>query len=283
MTNLGANFQTSVPAIHHKSSWLFVPADRKDRFVKAVNSGAGVVIIDLEDSVNDAQKQVGRANILAYDKECATPFWVRINATDTPHYAQDVALLAQCRQVAGIVVPKATCADSLTQVAQLALPMLIAIETVDGIANVNALAKVRGVCAITFGVLDLARAMGFVPDSDGGRVMLDYLRCQILLASRLAQVVAIESIFANFQDTAGFLNNAKRAFEMGFVAQLCIHPNQVALANLAYQPSDEHIAFANLVLDKHTKTGDIAFAINGIMVDLPVIDWAKNLLSRIHQ
>lgn len=260
-------------------SFLFVPADRPERFKKAIDSQANAIIIDLEDSVNDEQKAVGRDNIVKFD-ESNEPFWVRCNASNSLHFVEDMKCLEGLANLSGVVVPKAEDVTALHDVfVRLNKPIMIAIETLVGLDCVKSLAKVDGVCAVSFGVLDLARAFGVAVGTSGAVSVFNAIRFEILRACRLADVVAIESIFSDFQDMAGFVSHANFAYQMGFGGQLCIHPNQVRLANMAYAPSDEQKAFATSVLAEYEKTGNIAFGLHGIMVDLPVILWAKDLLK----
>lgn len=267
-------------------SLLFVPADRPERFIKAQNAGANAIILDLEDSVADDHKELARTHIVEFDKTLNhRSVWVRINAQNSTHYQADIACVRTCTQLAGVVIPKCEDERALADFYwQTQLPIIAIIETAQGLANVQALAKANGVMALSYGVLDLGRTFGLVVGSRGADSFFNQVRYEILLASKLANIAPpIESIFANFKDNNGLTNYANNAFNMGFGGQLCIHPSQVATVNLSYQPSEDKISFAKSVLTMHEKTGKIAFALDGIMVDLPVIEWAKTVFDRTSQ
>lgn len=266
------------------TSFLFVPADRPDRFIKAINSGANAIIVDLEDSVADADKAVARQHIHNIPKllgDTQTKIWLRINAPTTPHYADDVALIANCPHLTGIVLPKAEHPFIINALYNHAkLPILAVIETAQGLGAIREIAQSQGVAALSYGVLDLVRAFGLVRGSRGAESFFNQVRYELLLASRLANLPRpIESIFANFKDSKGLAEYAHHAYTMGFGGQLCIHPSQINLVNASYQPSDQQRVLAQKILKMHKNTNKIAFAIDGVMVDLPLIDWAKEMLN----
>lgn len=97
-------------------SYLFVPGDRPERFAKAQATGAGLVVIDLEDAVAPQNKEAARAAIAAHAPGATAPFAVRINAADTPWFEQDLAL---CREAgaAVVLVPKAESVEGLAHAA----------------------------------------------------------------------------------------------------------------------------------------------------------------------
>lgn len=262
------------------SSHLFVPACRPDRFAKACQSKADSVILDLEDTVADHAKSAARQAVAQFDFTChqahkAQELWLRINSDH--HLDEDLALVKDC-PVSALVVPKA-CLQTLDKIGSAThLPLIAVIETTQGLLQLEQIAQHKAVKALSFGILDLALALGVVLSSDGAKIVFDQVRFRLLLASKIAKLQApIETIFKDFNDTQGFIKNAQTAFEMGFGGQLCIHPSQVALACATYRPSDEQKRLAEQILSHHRTTGEYAFAIDGMMVDLPLIDWAKKL------
>lgn len=264
------------------SSHLFVPACRPDRFAKACHTHADSVILDLEDTVADHAKSAARQAVVQFDFQAnkshpAQQLWLRINLNH--HLDEDLALANDCA-FSAIVVPKA-CLQTLTKISNAThLPLVAVIETAQGLAQLEQIAQSKGVKALSFGMLDLALALGVVLGSKGANIVFNQVRFRLLLASKTAGLQApIETIFKDFHDTQGFVQNARTAFEMGFGGQLCIHPTQVALAHAAYCPSNEQKQLAKRILDYHQATGEYAFAIDGMMVDLPLIDWAKELVN----
>ena len=86
-------------------SYLFVPGDRPERFDKAWASQADEVIIDLEDAVAPDRKAAARAAIEGWI-DPSRPVWVRLNASDTAWFDDDLALALK-PGLKGFMVPKA--------------------------------------------------------------------------------------------------------------------------------------------------------------------------------
>ncbi|WFF38130.1 CoA ester lyase [Moraxella nasibovis] len=262
-------------------AYLFVPATRLDRVAKAFDSGADAVIIDLEDAVESASKPVVRQALKDFDAKTDRHYWLRINAAHTADYAHDVALIESLDHVAGVLLPKSESALSVTALHQATkLPVVAVVETARGVLGIGEIASAKGLFAMTYGCLDLSKALGITLGTPSAQAVLDKIRVDLLLHSSANDLHApIETIFADFKDVQGVANFAKCAQDFGFGGQLLIHPSQVAPIKDATQPSDEMLEFARRVLQEYEQTGRAVFSVQGKMVDLPVIDWAKKLLN----
>src|SRR5258708_26291152 len=84
-----------------RRSYLFVPGNRPERFEKAWQSGADVVILDLEDAVQSAHKDLARQAVAAWLKP-ERPVYVRINGTSTPWFERDLEVAGQPRRLGGL-------------------------------------------------------------------------------------------------------------------------------------------------------------------------------------
>lgn len=270
------------------SSWLFVPATHPTRFVKACQSGAAVVIIDLEDAVLPQDKAAAREAVADFDFLAARAhdtqkLYLRINSdAHRPNgdWVQDMALVDELLHIDGLIVPKAT-TNTLTQTYTRAqMPMVAVIESAQSMHDLPTIAQTKGVHALSFGVLDLAADLGIRPDTPGARLIFDRLRTDLVLYSAVFGLdKPIETIFAHFADMDGLLQQAKRAWQMGFGGQLCIHPKQVAAVHASYCNDDAARIFAQKIMDTYHQTGAAVFAVDGAMVDAPLIDWAKQVLA----
>lgn len=265
------------------TSLLFVPADRPERFDKACQSGSSAIIIDLEDTVALSDKKKARLYISEYDKQNPKPFWVRINNNPDKLDVMmaDLACLSQCRHLAGVVLPKLEQPATISLVYQhLECAIIGVIETVQGLHHLPTLASCPNLLALSFGLLDLGNALGVVHGSVGASGLLDSIRHQLVIYSSLYQLACpIETICADIHDTAKLIKQADHAYQMGFGGQLCIHPKQVAIVNHSYQPSGDSRLFAQKIIHHHQATGELAFGIDGVMVDLPLIEWAKHIIA----
>lgn len=259
-------------------SYLFVPGNRPERFGKARAAGADAVIVDLEDAVQPAEKTAAREAVLA-SLDVARPVWVRVNGTDTAWFADDVAALTAHEGVAGIMLPKAEQGEQIEAVlarSHDALQVLPIVETARGIAGLTALCGALRVTRVAFGTLDFQVDLGI----DGEREELDAFRSQIVLASRLAGLAApVDGVSTVFDDAAAIEAEARRARRFGFGAKLCIHPKQIEPVHRAYAWSDAEREWAQRVLAAMDASGGAAVAVDGKMVDMPVILKARRVLG----
>ncbi len=244
-------------------SFLFVPADRPDRFDKACASGAGAVIVDLEDAV------------ASQDKEAARQVLLRVNAPDTPWFRDDMAVAA-LPGVRGVVLPKAERVEDVRAVALATggevLPL---IETAKGLQQAEAIAQVRGVSRLVFGSIDFQLDLGIRGDD----IELLYFRSRLVFASRLAGVEApVDGVTVATHDVEKVRADAQRARSLGFGAKLCIHPAQVNAVNEAFAPSEPELDWARRVLAQSKASRGGAAKLDGQMIDRPVVLRAEGIL-----
>ncbi len=256
-------------------SYLYVPASRPDRFDKALASGADAVIVDLEDAVPAGEKVAAR-NALAQWLTPAKPVIVRVNAANSQWFRDDLEV---CRNdgVAGIILPKAEALDEelidiCTRGGKQLLPL---IETAIGLVLAQTIACGPGVQRLLFGTIDFQLELGI--DGDGDELL--YFRSQLVLASRLAGVQPpVDGPCTTFDDDTQVSAHAQRARRVGFGGVLCIHPKQVASVNAAFTPSAEQVVWAQRVLDATARSAGAAIALDGRMIDRPVILKAEQVI-----
>jgi len=259
-------------------SYLFVPADRPERYAKALASGADAVIVDLEDAVAPAAKDGARAALAAWLDGGGNGVAVRINDAASAMFASDLALVAR-PGVSAVVVPKAARVDDLARVraAAPAAALLPLVETAAGIANARALARAEGVERLLFGSIDLQLDLGI--DGDGDELLA--FRSELVLASRLAAIAApVDGVCTALDDDAALEAETRRARKLGFAGKLCIHPRQVAVVHAAFAPSADEIAWAKRIVAAAGANAGGAVAVDGAMVDRPVLLRAQSLLAR---
>jgi citrate lyase subunit beta/citryl-CoA lyase len=256
-------------------SYLFVPGNRPERFDKALASGADAVILDLEDAVPPEAKVEARAAVarwLAPQRSVV----IRINGPGTSWFAEDLALCALAG-VAAVLVPKAERVADLQRIATVAIgcAVLPLIETAAGFENARALAAADGVQRLVFGSIDFQLDLGIQGDEE-----LLFYRSQLVLVSRLAGLVApADGVTAAIDDAAQLQRDTERARRLGFGAKLCIHPKQVETVNRGLAPTHAEIAWARRVLDAAAQAHGAAVALDGKMIDRPVILRAQTIVD----
>ena len=257
-------------------SLLFVPGSRPERFDKALAAGADAVIIDLEDAVAPADKLSARESVRAWLRPERAVI-VRINAADTPWFAGDITLCAR-PGVAAVMLPKAERAEIIAAlVAAGAKGVLPLIESAAGFAALATLAAAPGVQRLVFGSIDFQLDLGL---RDALEDELLYFRSQIVLASRLAGLAApIDGVSTAIDDAEALHTDVQRARRLGFGGKLCIHPKQVAGVHRGFAPSADELAWAQRVLAASAAAGGAAIAVDGKMVDKPVLLRAERLVA----
>jgi citrate lyase subunit beta/citryl-CoA lyase len=256
-------------------SYLFVPGNRPERFDKACDTKADAVIVDLEDAVPPADKPAARDALAAW----LTPqrrVLVRINAFDSAWFADDLALCAR-PGVAGIVLPKAEHEEALAAVLGAgAATILPLIESGLGLWNAAALARLPRVERLVFGSIDFSLDMGIEESHE----TLLYARSQLVLASRVAGIASpVDGVTTTFDKPDPVRTDTLRARALGFGGKLCIHPKQVGAVNEAFAPSPEELAWAGRVVAAAEAAQGGAVALDGKMVDRPVILIAQQMLD----
>ncbi len=256
-------------------SLLFVPGDRPERFPKAAASGAHEVILDLEDAVAPSAKAAARAAVAAWLARGRRAL-VRINAADTAWHGDDLSMV-RASPGAGIMLPKAD-PDALAATIR-SVPgrrVVALLETVDAYMELERLAATPGLARIAFGSIDFAVDSG-ISDEDGAMAPV---RTRIVLASRHAGLEApVDGVSPDFSDEGRMRDDALLSKKLGFGGKLCIHPRQVAAVNAVFLPSLAEVERAGRILAAFEASGGAATAVDGRMIDKPVVDWARRVLA----
>jgi citrate lyase subunit beta/citryl-CoA lyase len=287
-------------------SLLFVPGDSSRKLEKALTSGADVLLIDLEDSVDLGAKAEARRVTAAFLAEHrAKPgrprLFVRVNGLTTGLTDADLDGVMQAAPD-GIVLPKTVGGADVAHLgAKLAVreaefdledgaTRILAIAT-ENAAGVFALGTFAGashrLMGMTWGGEDLSADLGAETNRrEDGSYTDPYrlARSLTLLGAAAAGVDAVDSVFTNFRNMAGLEAECRIARRDGFVAKMAIHPAQVPVINEAFTPSQEAIEKAQAVIDAFmANPGAGVVGVNGEMLDRPHLLRAERLLKRAAQ
>jgi citrate lyase subunit beta/citryl-CoA lyase len=269
-------------------TFLFVPADRPERHARALATGAGGVIVDLEDAVAPERKVAAReqlrASVGALPAVERARLLVRINSNGTPWHDDDCALvgeLAAKSLIAGVMLPKAERAADLHRLAADIGPKGVLVPLIESAAGLEAAAELASapqVLRLAFGNLDFQADLGLACDASEAELVP--VRLALVLASRRAGLAApIDGVTPDWRDAERLAADTARARRGGFGAKLCIHPDQVAPVHAALGPSSDELAWARRVLDATRAAGGGVVSLDGRMVDAPVVRLAERLLA----
>jgi citrate lyase subunit beta/citryl-CoA lyase len=269
--------------IGFSSTFLFVPGTRPERFIKALDSGADGVIIDLEDAVAEDDKESARAAIRAawptFTAEQKKRLVIRSNSPGSHFYAADLILIQEL-DAACLLIPKSESLDQINGAAQI-LPntaIIPMIETAMGLHHLNEIANSDQVLRLALGNIDLQADLGMVCDAQ--ETELQTARFQIVLASRLAQIAPpIDGVTPSTDNIERIIGDAERAKRMGFGGKLCIHPKQISPVKDAFIPSAAEVSWAHRVIDADKASKGGAVKLDGRMIDRPVVLLAQRTLA----
>jgi len=285
-------------------SLLFIPADDEKKLGKGVTSGADVLLLDLEDAVAPSRKADARricADYITATRGVAKRprLFVRINALDTPYWADDLAGIVAAGPD-GIMLPKprggadvhtlSVALDHAEQGAGLAASHIkiiaIATETPISLLNmatyVGASARLDG---LTWGAEDLSAAIGARSNREAdGRTWTSPFRLardMCLMTAVAAGALPIDTVFVNFRDAEGLRAEAEQASRDGFVGKMAIHPNQVEILNEVFTPKPDELAMAQEIIAAFRDNPNAGVVgIRGKMIDKAHLALAERLMGR---
>ncbi len=242
------------------------------------------MIADLEDAVAPAEKSAARA---ARDDA----FWrgadgrslrlVRVNAGGTEWHDADLAAVADLG-IDGIVLPKATAEPPWARSAtSSSCPIVAIVETPTGLREAFAIASHERVVALMLGAVDLGLALGLEPRADGQEIL--FARSSVVVDSAAAGLRApVDRVWVDVRDLDGLALDCALGRSLGFRGKALVHPDQVAVAHEAFAPSAGELQRAREIVAAYELAeaeGRGVVALDGEMIDLPVVERARQLLS----
>ncbi len=265
-------------------SYLFVPADRPERFDKAVESGADAVVLDMEDGAAYSNKAMARESVHAWLHDGhpdGVEVWVRVNPGEMLHADLDAALGAD-----GVFVPKVNGPGLIEDVAAQVgddLALIAMIETARGLLRAEAIGGHDAVTGLMIGEFDLGADLGMRYDTMGSD--LDAARLRVVTVSAAYGLrPAIGGVESAFTDTDRLRRGTERLAGMGFGSRGCIHPVQVPTVNAVFTPSAAEVAEAMAVVARfdaaQAKGVGVILDGAGRMMDEAMVRHARLVINR---
>jgi len=198
---------------------------------------------------------------------------IRVNGTGTAWHKDDIALVDQTST--SIMMPKAERSDSIERLAP-GIVVVALVETAAGISEAAAVCSATGVHRVAFGSVDLAAQLGIDPSD---REALLVARSTLVLASAAAGLAPpIDGVTTALTDRSATADDVMYARRLGLTGKLCIHPSQIPAVHEALTPSADEVAWARKVAAAW-ELNDGASAVEGHMVDLPILHRARSILD----
>lgn len=289
------------PADQSRYSRLYLPGNTPSMFINAGLHKPYGIILDLEDSVAPEKKE--EARFLVRNALCSVNFFgaermVRIN--QLPGGLDDLDYVVPYN-VNVIVVPKCESASQLQEVnhriGQLRKQhvndaehriaenvwLMPVIESSKGLVNISAIAAAaNNVVAMAIGLEDFAADIGVQRTAEGKESF--YARTQVVTTCRAVGIQPVDSVYGFVDDMEGLRRNVLESRQLGFDGMGCIHPRQIEVINSGFAPDNDEIARAHIIVAAYEaalQRGDGVVAVNGRMVDLPVVIRARRIIDQV--
>jgi citrate lyase subunit beta / citryl-CoA lyase len=289
-----------------RRSCLTVPASNPRHLAKAASLAPDEVVIDLEDAVSPSAKTDETRELVAQSLRDgdwqATTIAVRVNAIGTPWYARDLEYVVERagQRLDCVVLPKVedpghvqTLAADLAALErgsavsrQIGIEALV--ETARGLVEVERIAASSDrLQALVFGPGDLAASLGISELSIGGQDgdypgdRWHYARSRIAVAAGAFGLQAVDGPYGAVRDDDGFVRSARCSAQLGFDGKWVVHPDQIALANGVYTPSQDQFDRAHSLLAELANDAGVALY-DGEMIDEASRRMADGVVARGH-
>ncbi|MDP2355641.1 MAG: CoA ester lyase [Beijerinckiaceae bacterium] len=281
-------------------SLLFTPANSARKIERALACGADAVILDLEDSVSASAKddaRRGAREALSSPRANGPRLIVRVNGLASGEIDNDLDAIAHCAPFA-IMLPKA-CGGVDAQHLSVKLAVReaqcgladgsigvipIATESADalfGLASYRACTA--RLVALAWSAEDLTVSLGARANrlaGGGWTPPFMFARNMALFAAASASTPAIDAVFTNFRDLQTLRRECAEAHRDGFSGKLAIHPDQVAIINETFMPSQDEITRARAIQEAFAAAPALGvLSLDGAMIDAAHLAWAKRVLG----
>ena len=262
-----------------RRSLLFVPGLRPDRFAKALDAGADIVCVDMEDAVALPRKDEGRALALPLFREQSHPQvekMARINSLSTVHGLKDLqAIIESDAPPPSIMIPKIKSPEEIELIDTLlstgparAIRFCVIIETNQGLERAIEIAKASSrIDSMILGAVDMSAELRCQKSWEP----LLYTRSRLVHAAASAGIDLLDVPYLTLDDPDGLRQEAQSCARLGFTGKASIHPNQIAIINEAFTPDAKTIEKARKVCAafENDKTGLVV--VDGELIELPVV------------
>lgn len=277
---------------------LYMPGDDWKKITKSITLGVDSICMDMEDGTAFNRKAEARATIAKALDELSfgrSEKLARINSVGSGLEEADLEAVIHHRPD-GIVLPKCESRQQLEWLSQKiekaelehgwplnSIRILALAETALGILNLPEIVRHPRLDAIIFGGEDFAASVGATRSMEAWELF--YARSAVVTACAAYDLQAIDIVNIEFRNTDFVFDEAMSGARMGFTGKQIIHPAQVEPVQQAFTPSDEAIAYARRVVETfeaNQREGKGAYALDGKMIDLPLVKNAQKVLARAH-
>ncbi|MBW1931092.1 MAG: CoA ester lyase [Deltaproteobacteria bacterium] len=279
-----------------RRSMLYVPGYKEKFLEKATKTDADCVILDLQESVPESDKD--RARGLVKELLMGSDFGsieriVRVNLLDSQYIEQDIKAMAEAEPDA-LIIPKVHSKKEISKAEELLsryenelgkpkkVMLMPLIESAKGVFFINEiLSSTNRITALCFGKEDLYSDTGATITEDGNEML--YIKSKLVLAAAAFGIDAIDSpsLYTNNPDLVE--KEARRSYVLGFAGAQVIHPSQIPPVNKAFLPSEKELEEALEITSgfkRSMERNEPIFVYKGRMMDLPVVEVYEKIVEK---
>lgn len=283
---------------------LYVPASSQRMLDKSRGLGVDCVAYDLEDSVSLNRKDEARQRLRQFLEQPAASgineVAIRINAIESGLAEKDLAHLCTAPTLNTIVIPKVNSPTDLTWAADFLaqnrnaeassqIKILALIESAKSLSNLSSICRATPLLSgLIFAAEDFALDLSLTRTPPLTEFL--YARSAIATAARAHDIPStIDLVCTDFKGEQGRRRMEEECLggkSLGFNGKQCIHPDQVGIAQKAFAPAEEEVEWAvrvGIANEKAEKQGKGAWAMDGKMVDVPVVRKARGIVAKAEQ
>lgn len=278
-------------------SLMYVPGHRQRMIDKALGLTCDVALLDLEDGVPLAEKEVARQLVAeALGRPAIGPArYVRVNQPSSDRIGADLRAVVRLG-CAGLLIAKVDRPDEVREIeravshreqeADLArgtVRFIAAIESARGLLNAPAIAESsERMAGLMFGAEDFARDIGLTTTRVAEASELIHARSAIVVAAAAAHVGSFDGVWPDIKDAEGLRRDSLQARRLGFTGKSLIHPGQIETINEIFSPTEEDVDYARRVVaafEEAEARGEGAISFGGQIIDRPIVERARRVLA----
>ncbi|KAM9967605.1 hypothetical protein ACTFIW_001689 [Dictyostelium discoideum] len=288
-----------------------VPGSDKRKIDKslALSDTIDSIVLDLEDGVSVNRKQEARDTIqkaVVEESFGKAEVLIRVNSVDSGLLEDDIDMIGKISSyIDGLVIPKVEHPDHLIYITQLlrekcgesnannlkfmaCVESAISLINLKEICNYNEKMNVNNnnnnnksqLNALIFASEDYCADTGITRTPTATELL--YARSSVVNHAVANGLQAIDMVCINYKNSEVLKKETHEGVQLGFHGKQAIHPNQIDIINESFRPSLEKFNFATKIVEQneiHQSQGKGAFEIDGKMIDMPMVKWARNILS----
>ena len=283
--------------MHIMRSWMFVPGHQQRMIDKAYRLELDVAMFDLEDGVPPSEKDAARA-MMSETLACPSSGmlrFARIHPAGTKEMEADLHAVIR-PGLDGLTLTKVNCPEDVLQISEIldereeqvglereSVRFLVTIESARGLIQAPAIAAASPrLVGLMFGAEDFAVDLGMFNVRQGETGDFLYARSVLVVAAASEGLQAIDRVYLDIRNPAGLERDTRLARDLGFTGKALIHPAQIEVVERGFRPTDAEVEYARRVVEAFEAAeaeGAGAVAVDGQMVDLPVVERARRVMQ----